>query len=204
MEIRTRTALILLPFLFAGCAGDDAEEVVPSAPSTTVPGPTIDWDNVGTVDLGSGYSLRDEEGDAPIVAIYRGDEHIGIVEINRFPKDNETLEDHVEEFHASLEADRKDGCGSDYVYERFLERYRQGPDGQFVHYGFTGAKPGEEVSETTLQWAAFQGDELVIINVAAYDAGGCIGTEGAELTIDDLAEIRPLLQAAIERSPFPR
>ena len=172
--------------------------------TTARSGPTIDWNNIGVVDSGSGYSLRDEEGDAPIVAIHRGDDHVGIVEINRFPAETTDLTKHVEQFHAGIEADRKEGCGVDYEYERQPTESLTGPDGEFVRYGFTGAREGEPVTERTIQWASIQEDELVIINVAAYDEAGCIGSEGAELTIAELEVVEPLLSPVIERSAFPR
>ena len=159
---------------------------------------------MGTVDLGDGYSLRDEPGDAPIVAIYRDGEHIGIIEINRFPVETRDLHEHVEKFHSAIGSDRKDGCGIEYDYRPEPPVPVSGPDGELVRYGFTGANArGEPATERTIQWAAIQGDELVIINVAAYDEGGCVGTEGAELTTAELEVVAPLIAPIIERSPFP-
>ena len=206
------TSALAVLLLLAAC-GSDTEPREQAAGTTTtaaeatttvVPSPTINWGDIGVVDLGSGYTLRDEEGDAPIVAIYRDEEHVGIIEINRFPKSSPTLEAHVEQFHPAIETDRKKGCGSDYEYKRIGPEFEDGPDGRFVHYGFTGSRPGEPVTEKTLHWATFQDDELVIINVAAYDEGGCLSTEGSELTTAELDKVEPLLSPAIERSPFPR
>ena len=213
LGIRARTFLIAI-LLLVGCSDyGDSESAAPStsttaaAPTTTAArsGPTIGWSNVGVIELGSGYSLRDEEGDAPIVAIYSDDEHVGIIEINKFPADTTDLSAHIEQFHSSIEADRKEGCGTDYEYEREASSTLDGPDGEFVRYGFTGARErGAPVTERTIQWAAIQDGELVIINVAAYDEAGCIGTEGAELTVAELEKVEPLLSPVIERSPFPR
>ena len=210
--VRAVTSALAVLLLLAGCSSDSEPREEADATTTTaaevtttvVPSPTIDWDDIGVVDLGDGYTLRDEEGDAPIVAIYRGTEHVGIVEVNRFPKSSPTLEAHVEQFHSSLEADRRKGCGADYEYEQIGPEFEDGPDGRFAHYGFTGSRPGEPVTEKTLQWATFQEDELVIINVAAYDEDGCVGTEGAELTTAELERVESLLRSAVEASPFPR
>ena len=213
---RATAALLAALALAAGC-GDDDDAASPPPTSTTAPAPTpaIDWASVDTVDLGDGWSLADAEGNAPLVAIVRDGAQVGIVELHSFPVDSldavaealaegedAALAAHADDFVTALAADRAAGCGEDYEFVAEPVELLDAGDGRAVRYGFTGGPPGEPVSERTVQWAALRGDVLVLAQVSAYDADACVSTEGAELTVADLAEVEPRLAPAIEASDF--
>ena len=212
--MRNRALLLALALVAAACSDDD--DAAPPTTTTTAPAPAvaIEWNSLGTVDLGDGWSLADAEGDAPIVAIRRDGEPVGIIELLMFPVDSldavaDNLDDgedaalaaHAAEFLDALGADRAEGCGDDYGFVIEPAELFDAGDGRAVRYGFTGAPPGEPVSERTIQWAAVRDDRLVLVQVSAYDPGACVAP-GEELTVADLAEVEPLLAPAIEASDF--
>ena len=208
------------------CAGgteaDGPQPPPTSAASTTSTTPDLEaaprfaWTSLVDVDLGAGWHLVDGEGDAPVVEVERDGEVVGIVELVAFPLDTlptvsrrlaedgerAALAAHAEGYLREFREDRRQGCGPDHQFTPEPVVERSFPDGVAVRYGFTGGV-GSEQTERTIQWAGIRGDDLVIVSVAAYDEGSCIGTEGAELTTSELAELEPLLAPAAEANPLP-
>lgn len=208
------TAVLSLSLAAASCSDDpDGGAAPPSTGEATAV--VVDWSAIERVDLGDGWTLEDGPGDAPYAAIRRDGADVGIVELNAYPVaslgavvehlgEGETaaLDAHVDDFLGAIAEDRARGCGADYSFEPEPRRNVQVSDGAAVRYGFAGGRPGEAVSERTLQWAAIRGDVLVLVNVAAYDPSSCISTEGAELTVEALAASDDLLTEVIEASSF--
>jgi hypothetical protein len=195
-----------------GADGDDA-----SAPTTTaeVPAATIEWTSVGTVGLGGGWSLTDAAGDAALVAILRNGVEVGILELYAYPVssldaveahldegEDAALTAHVDDFVTAMATDRAIGCDPAYEVVPTDAVHMEVGDGRAVRYGFTGAMPAGAVTERSLQWAAIRGEALVLVNVAAYDDGSCIPTDGAELSVSELAAVEARLAAAVESSDF--
>lgn len=213
---RTRTLVVVAATVLAlaACGDDAGDSVAPTTPTTPTP-PIIEWEDLGTVDLGDGWELADAEGDGPFVAIRRAGATVGVIEVARFPIDTvdavdavldaggseaDALAAHAEEYLAIFEADRREGCGPDYAFVPEPTTSVDGVDGPLVRYGFVGGAPA---TERNLHWAGIRGGELVLVTVAAAEPGGCLPPEGPGLTIADLAEVEPRLAGAIEASPLP-
>ena len=209
----------------AGCAADEPETAEPattttarSSPSTTAPATAglsfSDDTERGPVDLGDGWSAARCEGDAPIFCVTRAGTTVGKVELAVFPVDSIELDgfaDAVEEgdveeamtivaddFVRALEADRKDGCGSDYELEPDHPEPATVLGKAGLRYGYTGTKGGETV-ERQVGHGLIDGDDVVLVNTPAYAPGGCVPPEG-EFDLNTLEEFLPRLGGLIAAS----
>ena len=201
--------------LAAACGSDEEPTSATSTTSSAVPAVAVDWEKLGSHDLGSGWTLRDAEGDAPIVEILEDGRLVGSLEVVSFPlatlpevtaarRDGgagAALAAHASSFFTAIREDRRAGCGSDYRFRPDEPETVELLDGAAIRYGFTGGVTGAE--ERTVQWAGIRGDALVILSVPAYDPGSCLGTEGAELDVATLERLERRLTAAVERGALP-
>lgn len=212
---RGLAALLFAAVALVACGSDDEDG---AAPTTEAPASTagIPWDDLGEVDLGAGWAIVDAEGDAPVLDIERDGARVGLVEINRYDVDTlpavvaalpdgerAALRAHVDEFLRSLAADRREGCAPDHRLTPLDTRFVDGPEGLVVSYGFRAGAAGAPDTEIVRHWAGLRDDELVLVQVAAYDEGSCPGTDGAELTLADFSEVEPLIAPMIEASDLP-
>jgi hypothetical protein len=211
MKTRTnisRAAIVVL-LLTAACNSP--------TPTGSAKGATIDWKKP-VVDLGGGWSLAEEPGDGPFIAVDRDGERVGTIELLRYEvstletirkklADGATVEEalraHIAEFYDTFEKDRATGCGEDYVVKGDEPAFLDTKDGQVVRYGFTGTKGDGSPSEKVVHFAGLRKDFLVLVAVNASDPDGCMPAEGIELTEGSLTEFAPVLEAAIKKSGLP-
>jgi hypothetical protein len=205
-------AVAVLP----ACGGDH-QAVSASTTSTVAPTAAINWNAPAPTDVGRGWSIRDCEGDAPLVCVDRDGVPAGVLEIGRFPLnslpdvvaaqqgsgDRAALDTQARVFLRDLSADRKEGCGLGYGIASAPVVHLRAADGPVVRYGFTGTGDDGSPSERIVQYAGIRGTTLVILTANAYDVGGCLPPEGTAFTSGLLAEFEPLLEAAVKASPFP-
>lgn len=186
-----------------------------TTPTTAVP-VTIDWTDPDTVtELGEGWSVTACEGGATLLCVSRDGSEAGVVEALAYPLGSfegydpaatpaDTLAFIANDFLASMEGDRKAGCGEDYHFEASPPRdfILAGLPG--ISYGFAGALGDGSPSELNLQYATLVDENLVLVVAAAYDEGGCPGKDGL-LSFDStgLADFRPHLEQLLEASPLP-
>ena len=177
----------------------------------------VDWlDPALSVDLGGGYTLRHCEGAAPVHCLTKGDDPAGLVELASYPLtsldalsqarargERVALEAHVDDFLTSFRADRRQGCGPEYVVTPEPLRFVDAPDGLLASYGFRGG-PGEGAAPTerTLQWAGLRGSNLVLVSISAFDPTSCVES-GSEGTIAELHEVEARLRSLVEGNALP-
>ena len=200
----------------SACSSDH-QAVSASTTTTVAPTAAIDWTAPAPTDVGQGWSVRDCEGDAPLVCVDRDGAPAGVLEIGRFPLDSlsevvaarqqdgdrAALDTQAKVFLRDLSADRKEGCGIGYGIAPAPVAHLRAADGPVVRYGFTGTGDDGSPSERIVQYAGIRGTTLVILTANAYDVGGCLPPEGTAFTSGLLAEFEPQLEAAVKTSPFP-
>lgn len=227
MQVRRRGWWVLMAVVVtAACGGEGDGEGGgadrPAASTTTAAAGDADVAEVPdwlardlSVDLGGGFQLAHCEGDAPVLCFSSDGEQRGIIELSSFPVsslpeveealprgEKAALEAHVDDYVASLRADRVAGCGDGYTVTPLPVQVADGPEGSVISYGFTGARRGEAVSERTVQWAAIRGDQLVLLNLSGYDEGACVPAEG-EGTVRDVVAVERWLRPVAEANPLP-
>ena len=167
--VRKRWAVLgpLAALAFAGACGGDADggKEVPRDPTTTSTTATgaplaVDW-RARTVTPSSvgPWEVRFCEGDGPLICLHRDGTLRGALEVNTFPLDSfddPSLDAIAEDTVRTFQADRKDGCGADYVVRADPKRSYPvlGTDGR--RYGWSVPKDGAIV-ERNLTYARRQG-----------------------------------------------
>lgn len=207
-------ALAVLSACGGGDANDrdvDGREARPPSTTTTTPRPTepplaVDW-NARTVTPSAvgAWTIRFCEGEAPLVCLDRDGENAGGLEVNTFPLasfDDPSLEAIAEDTVRTFQADRKDGCGADYLVDADDQRPHAvvGTDG--LRYGWTATRKGEVV-ERNLTYAAAKGDTLVLLVAGALGPGGCLERQH-EFSIEDLEAAEPVLDRLASANFDPR
>ncbi|HVM08557.1 MAG TPA: hypothetical protein VM345_08850 [Acidimicrobiales bacterium] len=156
------------------------------------------------VDLGDGWEVGHCEGEAPIICVSRNGEHAGIIELSPFPvssfhtlagfraaiergDEEAALQLVVDDFLPTLQADRKDGCGADYVLDASPTSDATVLGRPGVRYGYVARKGKGPVVERQISHATIIGDEVLLVNAAGYADDGCVPREG-EFTPEQLNE----------------
>jgi len=200
----TAVAIAAVGALIIANAGDGNDEraTAPTTapPTTTAPNtsaPRIDWVRTGDVGLGDGWHVVDCEGDAPLVCVEKDGVPVGFIEyisfdVSTLPNvdaaagDREALLAQGCDYLDAISEDRAQGCEPGHRFVPDKTRVAEAADGLVVRYGFTATLSDGRPSERTIQWAGIRGEDLVLVSAAAYDAGGCLGTEGSEFTTENL------------------
>ena len=224
-------AVVLLAALFVGACSpatapaDPSPTVAPSDSPTPSQSPSeqpsdaptyvVDWGpDAAPVDLGDGWTVRDCEGDAPLLCVDRDGELVGTLALSSFePTEDlaaadtpEELTDALRAFAESLEdgvvQDRAAGCGADYVveHEPVAVVTMSGQPG--VRYGFRGIQD-EAVTEFVLSYATVADGRLWIVVAEAATDDGCMASEFDLFTPDDLATFLPRLDAVVAGTVLP-
>lgn len=178
----------------------------------------IDWEKPA-VELGGGWSLADEPGDGPFIAVSRDGERVSTIEMLRYDISTldeirekladgatvrEALAAHVAEFYEIIEQDRVVGCPTGYRFEADDPGYVEAKDGTVVRYGFTATKADGTPSERSVHFAGLRKDHLILIGMNASHPDGCMPAEGDTFTEESLNAFAPVLEAAIIRSGLPK
>lgn len=187
----------------------------PSEEPSDAPSFVVDWSpDAAPVDLGDGWTVRDCEGDAPLLCVDRDGELVGTLALSSFePTEDlaaadtpEELTDALRAFAESLEdgvvQDRAAGCGADYVveHEPVAVVTMSGQPG--VRYGFRGIEDGA-VTEFVLSYATVVDGQLWIVVAEAATDDGCMASEFDLFTPDDLATFLPRLDAVVAGTVLP-
>ena len=207
-------ALVLLVGACNG--GDDAPEPTTTTSARATTTTTTVAPAVGepiAADLGArtvtpaqadGWELAFCEGEAPMVCLSKParTDPSGVLELNTFPLDSfpslqgktgqAALEALAAESVRTFVADRKDGCGIEYVVEGDPTRPQTvlGVDG--LRYGWT-ATVGEAVAERSVTYAAIVGDEVhLLVTGALPKSRGCI-ERLSEFLLEDFDSALPVL-----------
>jgi hypothetical protein len=223
-SLLTRVALVAVPLalLAAACGsgGDDEPTDTTEAPTTTLPVMPTDfsWWDPSPTPIGAGWVLERCTDDLlpatvrstivpdkprPVLCFDHPDGRHGILKIFRFlaPEDGD-LNAQAARFVDDFVADRRQGCGENYLVKADPIVPLELPDGTARRYGFTGGATGSPTTEHTVQWAGIRGPALVIVTISVYDPGSCIVPDG-EATLDDLDEVQPGIEALISASGLP-
>ena len=202
----------------SACGGSDGDPKAdgPAAPSTTTTAAepaaeqlAVDWEarTVTPATVGP-WTIRFCEGEAPLICLHRDGEVAGAIEVNTFPRDSFADPDLADIAAASVrtfQADRKEGCGTDYLVRAdpvAPATVLGDPDG--LRYGWTATKEGRVV-ERTRTYAATKDDTIVLLVAGALDAdgGGCI-PRMHEFTVEGLAAAEPTLDRLASANFDPR
>ncbi len=193
-----------------------------SSPQGEDPGPddaglVVDWvDSTKVLELSGGWSISACEGDAPLLCVFRHGEPAGVVEAMAYPiasfrflnpaaDDATNLKAIAKDYLSGFVADRKQGCGADYGFAPSPHRSFDLGGVRGATFGFTGKMPDGRPSERHVQYAAIQDGDVIVLAAAAYDEGGCPGPDDVSVsfTSEALAELRPLLDEVLTKSPLP-
>lgn len=209
-SIRRRVvALVVIGALFvaAGACSDETDATSGGPEPDGLP----DWNDPSRIaDLGDGWTIAACEGDAPLLCVASNGDVAGTIESIRFPvasfaivdparDDLANLQAVAADFTSSLQADRLVGCGADYGFSALpvVPFSFGGVEG--LSYGFVGTNSDGSESETNLQYAMIQGDELVLIAAIAYDQGGCPGRDDLSgFDSATLVELRGRIESTLE------
>lgn len=208
--------LVVLASIAASCSNMVADPGVPD-PSDDQPGPAIEWGNPDTrvVFDEVGWAIAACEGDGPLLCVEMDGRHVGVVEAAAYPLASMTrldpsapsdviLDDFAGHFFDDMSADRRAGCGSDYVFERIEPTPFPLGDTTGIAFGFVGTMADGSPSELNLQYATVVGDRIVLVTSAAYDDDGCPGRDDlGGFRPGELADFRPYLEDVLDGSPLP-
>lgn len=203
--------------------GCSAESGGPDGPGTPTPEETpepvtIDWLNQESlVRLEGGFSVKSCRGDAPLLCVRTGGEIVGIVELIEFPVSTipelreplaegtlrKALTEFANSYYRDIAADRRAACPTGYSFETREPALVSIGGDPGIKMVFTGRLADGSPSEMTISHAAVKGESLFIVGAAAYDPGGCLGTEGSEFTTELLVDFEPALDAIVAGSPLP-
>jgi hypothetical protein len=151
-----------------------------------------------------GWELAFCEGEAPMVCLSKParTDPSGVLELTTFPLDSfpslqgkagqEALEALAAEAVRTFVADRKEGCGIEYVVEGDETRPQTvaGTDG--LRYGWT-ATVGDAVAERSVTYAAIDGDTVLLLGTGALPkTRGCI-ERLSEFLLEDFDSALPVL-----------
>lgn len=224
IAIALAAGLAIAALLASACSSSDAAPPPTGGPASPVP-PTappseavvIDWNDAeGITTFANGWTVRDCEGDAPLLCVYDGDEWLGILEAASSPLDNElaalldaegpaaALAHHVESYHATFAVDRENRCGPGYGYTALdtVEATLAGHPA--LRFGFAGTRDGVEV-ERNLSYVSIFDGQLKLITATANDPDSCVySDEFRELTPAALREFETHLDALAAGSRLPR
>ena len=221
---RIPVILLALGLALSACGGDADGSGSDGGSAATTPTTAdeprvvrVDWlDPSLSVDLGGGYTLQHCEGAAPVHCLTKDGVPAGLLELASYPLtsldaltkarargERVALEAHVDDFLTSFRADRRQGCGPEYVVTPEPVRFVDAPDGLLASYGFRGA-PGDGAAPTerTLQWAGLRGSNLELVSISAFDPTSCVES-GSEGTISELQEVETRLRQLVEGNPLP-
>lgn len=185
--------------------------------------PTLDLGGrVPPTGLGDGWEVSScDPGDAPLVCIFRGGQHVGMIEWLQRPLDadpalvadlrtmpvGDALATNLERsgFYASTERDRHDNCdGRGVEWELPTDATVGGAPGMV--YGYTVRDHDGSPQDVVVSYQTVIGDRaLFIIVVEGLGPRTCIPTEGTALTPDQLEAFRPTLAQLVAnlRPPAP-
>jgi hypothetical protein len=178
--------------------------------------PIVDWsDPTKVATWEDGWSVRACEGDAPMLCVERGGNHVGVVEALGYPivshdsldpaADSDTnLMALAESFFDDLRSDRLEGCGSDYGFEPIEAEPIVLANTPGLAYGFEGFMGSGAPSELIFQYATIVGDQVVLVVAAAYEENGCPGRdELSGFHSEELRAFRPYLEMVLHESSLP-
>jgi hypothetical protein len=200
--------VVALAAMACGGGGDDDDEPVTTTTTSTLPTMPADfqWWDPSPTPLGQGWVLRrctveiGEEADDTKLCFDHPDGRHGIIRLYRFlAPDDGDLNAHAGRFVDDFVADRKEGCGEEYLVKAEPIVALEANGGRVVRYGFSGAFAGSPTTERTVQWAGIRGEALEIMTLSAYDPGSCVVPNG-EATLDAVDEVVPGLDALITAS----
>lgn len=188
----------------------------PSGPTTIPPsGPMgVDWSSTTQViTLENGWTIQHCEGDAPIWCVDDGERTVKAFALYRFPIEvNETLlanptvgglAQWTGEVFSDLLQDRRVGCGEDYDFRQVPPEFTNFTGQEGVRYGFVGVTADGASAEATVAYATIHGRSLTIMLSEAYNEGGCVATEGPEMTVAQLNELAEFLDEVAAQSATP-
>lgn len=203
--------LICTAALMSAC-GEAPEPVRDvSQPSGGTSAGVIDWD-ARTISFHSpGWTLEFCEGEGPFLCVERGDEHVGSVELLRFPVESHTaiagvlgrggseleaLKAAAAEFVAGLTADRRIGVGEEYQLQADSPAATTVMGKQGLHLVVEGGLGGE-IHVRIVQYYVIQDDSVYLLAATGMAGGGQLG----EFAIHELKVFEPLLGniAAVSR-----
>ena len=195
-------------------AGDGAA-APPTSPSTSAT-PTstasvaplaIDWSGrtISPATVGP-WSVRFCEGEAPLICLDRDGRPAGAIERSEFPVSSipslqQALEAKVtaraalavlaQQTVETFAADRKEGCGTDYLVTAEPVVAQPVLGGEGVRYGWS-ARVGGEVVERSVTYAAVREGVLHLLVAGGLAEGGCVEKLG-EFGVQDLEAALPVL-----------
>lgn len=219
MALASAAALAIL----LGACSPKADGPPPATPTTTTTPatsttaldvPALSFTGPPTqVALGDGWSAGPCEGDAPLLCVTERGKPAGLVEMAVFPVESfqlpgfrqaieagdeqRALRIIAADFVTTFEADRKDGCGTDYELEasRVEDAMVLGKPG--LRYGYVARRTSAgDVLERQVNHAVIDGDDVVFVNASGYSSDGCVPPEG-EFTPADLERFTPYLRALV-------
>jgi hypothetical protein len=146
----------------------------PSEQPSDAPSYVVDWGSDAVpVDLGDGWSVRDCEGDAPLLCVDRDGDLVGTLALSSFePTDDLAAADTPDEFVGALQA--------------FAESLEDGA-----------------VTEFVLSYATVADARLWIVVADAVTADGCMASEFDLFTPDHLETFLPLLDGVVAGTVLP-
>lgn len=222
MSSRTLLPAVALAGLLAACTASGATpspSPTPTPTPTESPAPTTpivaSWDaDADPVDLGDGLTVEHCEGDALLLCIARGDQHVGTLSLEGYPLEQAmaeavvadamvaALRAHALERMQSLVEDRAIGCDGwtgevDEVEEVLVDGIRG------VRIGVSGTEDAV-LSERFVTWSAVAAGQQWIIAADGASEEACMADP--ELGLFDPAELDalvPVLDRLVSGTPLP-
>ena len=207
---------VVLALVLGACGGGSDGAPPPPTTSTTststteAAGPSfaIDWRARTVTPATDGeWTIRFCEGEAPLLCLDRDGTNAGAVEVLTFPLDSfggKTLEQIADDAVRTFQADRKEGCGTDYLVEAD-ERRRQTVAGEAdgLRSGWTARRQGKAV-ERNLTYTAVKGDTVVLIGAGALEPDANCLERLNEFRLEDLEAAEPTLDRLLSTNFDPR
>ena len=192
-----------------------------SRPLSVSPGPealpAFDWVDPRPLGMAEWTFRECDAAGRQRVCATRGGGAAGAVEVSAVPVsgrpgvaaaradggDEAGLRAHAAQFAEDVRADRRQRCGADYAVDVSATQVFPAAGTTTARYGFR-ATTGGATSEVVVQYAAFVGNRLVVLDVTARDPGGCLPRAATQFTSADLATVLPLIDSLVRVAPFPQ
>jgi hypothetical protein len=200
-----------LALLAPGCADDD-DDTDTSVPVEDV-APVLDWRSLPTEPvLHEGWTFGSCGGTAPIVCV-GGPSGDGTMELLRYDIDDvdvvddaldggeaiDALEAFADQYVGSFAETRPQECpGTSVVADETVPLVVGGMDG--LRYGFRVVDAGGAVVEESVQWAAIDGGDLVVVAAGAIDPTRACFEPIGEFTPAVLDAAQPALDDVVAAS----
>lgn len=208
-------AALVLGLVVAACGtGESSSQQPPTSETEPIDQPTpvdpsmsIDWLGEFQLTLDNGWVVIPCDGDAPMICVADGDQHLGFVELGSYSFDDASpdhiaaLQLHADDFLATMRSDRAAGC-PDLTFEAFgpEEAVVDNRPGLRAGFQLTDAD-GTEVERHVLYWVVRDNVQWSI-TASGYATDGCMEPIG-EFAPADLAVFEPALGNIVAQSPLP-